>query len=478
MSKYLDVVLHPKRAGLVHSAPLNDTPNDFPNERVQAILKTIKASRSSHRSPLVFIAFLALSFMSVGCNRRVAPAAEKAPPAPVKWEEARRVLPEEWTEFVGTTLPLPHHAARVTSPVTARVVAVLPSQNNKSIAEGQLVEQGDILVQLDATAVTANLEKAQAAKKVLQAEREIADVALKQAALDLKSLEELKRTQSGQTVLVSPVMLEKANLALESAQATVRSLDRKLEAADKEIAAFNLEIRLYTLTAPRKGRLGRLQVVTGQTLSAGSTVAEVLSIDDEIDVLCFVSAADARILQVGQTSHVGSFGKEPSDSISGPVGKVVYIADQAETETGSFAVKIRFPNNELKLRASSITRVLILTNEAKPGEDHWTVPESAIMEDQEPPGIIIVEDVTVSKNAEGKEEQVGKARRLKVEIGIRARHLHQVEIIKLEDPEKKWHGGIENTLFVISKGQGLQTGDLVKLDDDDDDDAPKPEEKP
>ena len=95
-------------------------------------------------------------------------------------------------------------------------------------------------------------------------------------------------------------MLEKAGLALESAQASVRALDRKLEAADKEEAALKVEIRLYTLTAPRKGRLGRLQVVIGQTLPAGAAVAEVVGIDDEIDVLCFVSAADARKLQVGQ----------------------------------------------------------------------------------------------------------------------------------------------------------------------------------
>src|SRR5262249_38146850 len=158
-------------------------------------------------------------------------------------------------------------------PVAGRVIAVLPT-SGKPIVEGQLVEEGDVLVQLDATAVLANLAKAEAAKKVLLADREVAALAVKQAELDLKSLEDLKRTQSGSTVLVSPIMLEKAGLALESAQASVRAIDRKLEAADKEEAALKLEIRLYTLTAPRKGRLGRLQVVVGQTVSAGAVVAE------------------------------------------------------------------------------------------------------------------------------------------------------------------------------------------------------------
>jgi RND family efflux transporter MFP subunit len=431
-----------------------------------------RRDRRSWLRPLLCLAF-ALAFANIGCKRAAPPEAEKVPPAPVKWEALRQTFPEEWTELIGSTQPLPNHAARVTAPVSGRVVAVLPKHGDKLVAEGQAVDEGDVLVQLDASAVQANLAKAQAAKKVLQAERDVATLALKQAQVDLKSLEELKRTQSSQTVLVSPVMLEKASLALDSAQASVVALDRKLEAADKDEAALNVELKLYTLTAPRKGRLGRLQVVVGQTLSAGAPVAEVLSIDAEIDVLCFVSATDSRKLEIDQPAQIGGLGK---DAVTGPAGKVVFISDQAETETGSFAVKIRFPNSDLKLRASAVTRVRILT---KPGRAAWSVPESALLEDQDPPSIIVVEDVVVAKNADGKEEQTGKARRLQAIIGVRDRVLGQVEIVRLIDPEKKWRGEVNETvLIVISKGQGLQTGDAVKFEEDDDDDAPKPEEKP
>ena len=512
--------------------------------------------------PLFACAVLALVFLNLGCNRAPKPPEPDPPPAPIKWEEARQLVLEEWTELVGSTQPLPDHAARITSPVAGRVVAVLPNRCDlrllpslnelsqipnqgknlivvaavkkllhvrifgpaggmvdldeaeltamhsmflvavkkqlqnawppheltagekdriisavmplvgsvlpsgdvKPIVEGQLVEEGDVLIQLDATAILANLAKAEAAKKVLQAEREGATSTVKQAALDLKSLEDLKRTSS--TVPVSPIALEKARLALETAQAAVIAFDRKLEAADKEEAALNLEIKLYTLTAPRKGRLGRLQVVIGQTLSAGAPVAEVLGIDEEIDVICFVSAADARKLQLGQQARIGGFEKESAnDAGADPEGKVVYVADQAEAETGLFAVKIRFPNRDLKFRANAVARVRVLT---KPGKACWAVPESAILEDQDPPGIVVVEDVEVKKNAEGKDEQTGKVRRLRAVIGRRDRLLHQVEIVRLEDPEKKWHGDLEHALIVIAKGQGLQTGDAVKLEVEDD----------
>jgi hypothetical protein len=47
----------------------------------------------------------------------------------------------------------------------------------------------------------------------------------------------------------------------------------------------------------------------------------------------------------------------------------------------------------------------------------------------------------------------------------------------LEDPEKKWHGELEQTLIVVEKGQGLQTGDAVKLEEEEEEETPKPEEK-
>jgi RND family efflux transporter MFP subunit len=500
-------------------------------------------------------AFLLLVCSTFSCSRAPTPPEADPPPAPVKWEGPKEIFLEEWTEVVGTTLPLPDRAARVTSPVTGRVLAVLPhrydlrllpplddvrhlpttgnglivaamvkdvlhfrvfnssggsvdldekrlsdqsqqvdglrkqfqnlwpphemtsserdtsiasvmaivgpllpSGDGKPVVEGQTVAEGDVLVRLDATAVLATLAKAEAAKKVLQAERVGALSTMKQAAMDLKSQEDLKLSSS--TIPVSAVALEKARLTLESAQAAVLVLDRKLEAAEKEEASLDLEIRLYTLSAPRKGRLGRVQVVIGQTLNAGAPVADVVDIDDEIDVLCFVSAADARKLQLGQPAHISS------EAAADPEGKVVYVADQAEPDTGSFAVKVRFPNSDLKLRASSVARVRIQT---KPDKLSWAVHESALMEDQDPPVVVVVEGAAVTKNADGKDEQTGKVRRLRAVTGMRDRVKHFVEIVSLHDDEKKWHGDLEHALIVISKGQGLQTGDAVRLEEDEDD---------
>src|SRR5262245_13924340 len=95
------------------------------------------------------VCWLVLAYTTLGCNPAAPPAEEKVPPAPVKWEGARQLFLEEWTDLVGTTQPLPDHAARVTSPVEGRVVQILPTANGQTIAEGQPVPKGALLAQLD-----------------------------------------------------------------------------------------------------------------------------------------------------------------------------------------------------------------------------------------------------------------------------------------------------------------------------------------
>jgi RND family efflux transporter MFP subunit len=421
-----------------------------------------------------------LAGLLAGCRKSAPPPPEeKIPPAPVKWEGIRQLVLEEWTDLVGTTEPLPDHAARATAPVEGRVLAVLTGAAGKPIAEGQLIEAGTILVKLDDTVLRATRDKAVAAKKVAIAEKDASDFAVKQADVEVRRLAELKKQQDargpGGLQLVAPIELEKANLALEAAQAHARADVVRLQAADDEIAALDRQLKLYTLTAPRKGRLGRLQVVVGQTLAVGAQVAEVIDVEDEINVLCFVPSSDARKLQVGQPTRIGGVDRDPADAAADPEGNIKFIADQAEVESGLIAVKVWFPNRDLKLRSYTVTRLRVLT---KPDKACWAIPEAALMEDSDPPSVVVVEDKEEKPLPNGKVEETGKARRLRAIIGIRDRVKKQVEIVRLEDPEKKWKGDLETAVIVVEKGQGLQTGDAIKLEmEEDDEPPPMPEEK-
>jgi RND family efflux transporter MFP subunit len=415
-----------------------------------------------------------LAGLLAGCHKSGQPPdVEKIPPAPVKWEGIRQLVLEEWTDLVGTTEPLPDHAARVSAPVEGRVLAVLSGAAGKPVAEGQLVEAGAVLVKLDDTVLRATRDKAAAAKKILVAEKVASDFAVKQADMEVRRLVELKRQQDGRgpggLQLVAPIEMEKAVLALDAAQAHTRADEVRLAAADDELNSLDRQLKLYTLTAPRKGRLGRLQIVVGQTLAAGTAVAEVIDVEDDISILCFVPASDARKLQVGQSARVGGVDRDPADAGADPEGKVEFIADQAEVESGLIAVKVRFPNRDLKLRASTVTRLRVLT---KPDKACWAISEAALMEDSDPPAVVVVENKEEKPLPNGKAEETGVARRLRAIIGVRDRVKKQVEVLRLEDPEKKWKGDLETVVIVVEKGQGLQTGDAIKLEMEDDEEPP------
>src|SRR5262249_15053614 len=136
-------------------------------------------------------------------------------------------------------------------------------------------------------------------------------------------------------------------------------------------------------------------------------------------------------------------------------GKLVFLAEQAQPDTGNFYVKVRFPNRELRLRANSVVRVEVLT---EPEKKRLTIPEAALQEDQDPPIVIVAADVKTEKDSAGKEEKIAKARKLQAILGVRDRDRHVVELLRLIDPESHEAVDLHDQLFVIEGGHGLRNG--------------------
>jgi RND family efflux transporter MFP subunit len=429
---------------------------------------------NSYGHPVRVFVSLLLATLLTGCKRELPPE-EKTPPATVKWQGASELSLEEWTELVGTSMPLPDRVARVSSPVEARVRTVLTSADGKPVAEGQHVDKGTVIVQLEDTIIRANLAKLEAGQEVVREEQTQAQLAVELAANEVERLTKLKQEEDkrsrgvGAVPLVSPVDQQRADIALRDTQSKLSGARSKLTAGAKEIEALKEQLRLYALTAPISGRVGRIQVVPGQTLSVGTPVAEVIDLDDEIDVLCFVPPGTTRILAVGQPAKSGPVEKESDSAAVEADGRVSFIAEQGEAETGNFAVKVRLSNRSAHLRANRVLRLGVLTG---PPKECLALPEAAVMEDEDPPSVVVVDDVKTGTNDERKPETTAVARRLQVELGVRDRKNHAVEIVRLIDPEKdpakKWHGELKDAQFVMEGAAGLQTGDPVKLDVDED----------
>ena len=415
---------------------------------------TLRSFRCDWCATLLGATFI--TFLTAGCARPPA-AEEEPPPAPVKAVAGRALLLGGWTELLGSTLPLPNQIARISTSVEGRVVAVPGYGAAKDMKEGQEVHAGDIVAQLDDLIIRQNVDKAEAGVRDLEEQQKQADIVVKLADLAWNSKLVLKQTvpKGGATQLE----IEQAQLALDDARSKQKSIVAKLAIGQADLKIFKEQLRYYALRSPISGRLGIVQIVPGQVPPVGTLVAEVVNLDN-IDVLSFVPPYVAAQLVLDQPARIVR--EEDPDDASAPQGKVVFIAPQAQADTGNIAVKVRFPNPDLKIRSNTVARVQV---QIKPEQERLTIPETGLLEDQDPPAVILVENIETKKNAEGKEEKIGKARKLQAKVGIRDRRWKVVEILGLEDPEKKQTVSLQDALFVVEGGHGLQDGDVVKLDE-------------
>ncbi len=374
---------------------------------------------------------IVLALLPVGCNRPAEPpAAAEESVAPVQAAHAELVPVAVWTDILGTTQPLPNRVARISAPVEGRVLKLLQDADGKALVEGQQVSAGTVVAQLDTRIIREQLKQA--------------EFLVRQAEIDVKRLEALtmnSATPTGAGPLVSRIELQRARITLEDTLSKQKALEE--------------QIKLFTLTSPIEGRLGLVQAVAGQTLAIGATVVEVINLD-EIDVLCFVPPHDRARLELGQTARIVS---PEAGGEAYPLGKVAFLSVQAQAETGNFAVKVRFPNPKLRLSANAVVRLEVQTQAEK---ERLMIHDTALMEDTEPPTVVVVEDVKTEKK-DGKEVQLGKARKLQAVIGVRDRVGQRVEILELKDPVKQDKVPMKDALFITEGGAGLHDDDIVKI---------------
>jgi RND family efflux transporter MFP subunit len=378
--------------------------------------------------------------------------------APVRAEPARVARFGEWTEVTGTTQPLPGKVGRVSAAVQGNVLTVLEDEDGKTIAEGDRVKAGQVLVQLDSRIASANRDKVAANLAELEQQKKQAQLAVDLADIEVKRLEELSKgstTVGNPQPLVSRVELEKARITLKDAESRRQALISRQESLKAELKALKAQLDFFSLRAPLTGELGQLHAMPGESMPAGTAVAEVINLDD-IDVLCFVPPATVSRFSPGQPARLAA-GQEPT-------GKVVYIAHQAQPETGNVAIKVRFPNRQRHLRANVVLQPQVLT---EPLKERLSIPEVALLEDQHPVAVVVAEEVK-AEGRDGKEEKGYKARKLHVVLGVRDRDrkLPLVEIIKpfLLDPREGTPVSPEGLLFVTKGAQGLRDEDPLKVE--------------
>ena len=232
-------------------------------------------------------------------------------------------------EAVGTARA--YEAVSLTSSVSGIVTSI-------SFREGQWVEKGIVLVELDAGAMHAELEE-------MRAELDIARRLHDRAR---------KLRESGN---VSASRLDELDAEVQTSEARVRA--RELMLAD------------YRVDAPFSGRLGLRRISVGTLIRPGD---EITTLDDttRIKVDFRVPETALAAVEVGQTVEARSIAY-PDRRFE---GRVETIDSRIDTDTRSVQVRTVLPNPDDLLKPGMFLSATLVVSRR---EDAVLIPEEAII---------------------------------------------------------------------------------------------------
>src|SRR5262245_26797079 len=281
-----------------------------------------------------------LCILVAGCAG--APSGPPVPPTtPVTVSRPVERYVTDYADFTGRT------AAVDSVEVRARVWGHLQKVNFK---EGDLVQKGDVLFELDARPYQTLLDQADA--KVAQDEAQLA----------YDEAEYQRRVPLGPSGAVSRSELNKL--------ATARRVDIANMAADKAVVASRqLDLDYTKVTAPVSGRVSRYVVTVGNLLQTGELGGTVLTTIMSVDPMyVYFDVDEYTALRVQQLVREGKSDSPRDDGY--PVslglanedghpheGAINFQDNQVNPKTGTIRLRGVFPNKEEVLLPGLFGRV-------------------------------------------------------------------------------------------------------------------------
>ncbi len=181
-----------------------------------------------------------------------------------------------------------------------------------SIAEGELVEIGQLLAVMDTDELTARLAAAQANLHQAEQSQRLAEAVVAQreserryARAELARFETLsdRGNVSREQLDRARTASETADAALQAAQAQVSSALAGIEAARAAIRQVQTNIDDSQLTTPVGGRVLYRLAEPGEVLAAGGKVATVLDVTD-VYMTIFLPTSQAGRVRVGSEARI------------------------------------------------------------------------------------------------------------------------------------------------------------------------------
>ncbi len=278
-------------------------------------------------------------------------AEETAAPAPPQVSVAQVVHERitEWDEFTG----------RLQAPQTVQLIPRVSGYIEEvHFNEGALVDKGDLLVQIDPKPFATEVAR-------LKAELQSAQSAAVQAEKEYRRAEKLSSQRA-----ISAELLDSRLARKQQTAATVASVEAALERAE-------LDLSYTRITAPISGRVSYAQVTSGNFVSAGqSQITSLVSTEKmyayfDVDEQSYLKYA--RLAETGKRADTRDSTSNPvymalaNDSNYQHVGRVDFVDNRIDAQTGTIRVRASFPNDDNDLLPGLFARIRLVGSDSYEG---------------------------------------------------------------------------------------------------------------
>ena len=315
---------------------------------------------------IVGVALLGVVLVHTSRTPAAAPARNaSAPPAvPVSVATASRT-------------DLPVRLTALGSVVAFNTVTVRPRVDGQLMRvlfqEGQFVQRGELLAEIDPRPFQVQLEQAEG-----QLARDQAQLA--NARVDLTRYE----------TLLSEDSIARQNV--DAQKSTVAQLEAALKVDQAAIDSARLNLTYSRITAPLSGRVGLRLVDVGNVVSASATTGLVVITQVDPIAVVFTLPEDAlsRVLpriRAGVRLPVDAFDRSGATRLA--TGSVVTVDNQIDQSTGTVRLKAVFDNRDRALFPSQFVNVQMLADTERA---QLLVPAAAVQQGPQGQFVYLVRD--------------------------------------------------------------------------------------
>ena len=285
---------------------------------------------------------------------------------PVVAQPAKKSEVMVYLTSLGTVTPV--RTVTVRSRVDGQIMRVL-------FREGQLVRQGDALVEIDPRPFQAQLTQVEG-----QMARD--NALLTNARIDL----ERYRTLFAQDSI--------AKQQLDTQEALVRQYEGTVKLDQGLLDNARLQLTYSRVTAPISGRLGLRQIDEGNVVRAGDTNGLVVITQQQPITVVFTLPQDnlpvvMKRLKAGGTIVVDALDRDQNQKNQLAKGTLLTVDNQIDTATGTVRLKAQFANDEGQLFPNQFVNVRTLIEVRR---DVTTVPSAALQRGARGMFVYVVKD--------------------------------------------------------------------------------------